>query len=105
MRPCWTYILTNRHRTVLYVGMTNNLVRRCLEHRHPDRKCFTARYQVRHLVHYEWFPRPMRAIEREKQLKAGPRAAKVRLIERGNPAWLDLFDEERRVVLELPVSG
>jgi putative endonuclease len=47
----------------------------------------------------------MRAIEREKQLKAGPRAAKVRLIERGNPAWLDLFDEERRVVLELPVSG
>lgn len=102
MRTCWTYILANRHRNVLYVGITNNLVRRCREHRQASRATFTGRYQVRHLVYYEQFGRPGLAIAREKQLKAGPRTQKVRLVEAANPEWLDLFDPTTEVVMPLP---
>jgi len=104
MRTCWTYILTNRHRTVLYVGVTNDLVRRCLEHRRATRQSFTGRYGVHHLVYYEAYPRPMLAIQREKQLKAGSRARKVRLITATNPEWRDLFDAIGGVVRLLPVT-
>ena len=102
MRTCWTYILTNRHRTVLYVGVTNDLARRCLEHRNATHRSFTGRYGVHQLVYYEEFPRPMLAIRRERQLKAGSRGRKVRLIEEANPEWRDLFDPRTAVVSPLP---
>jgi len=102
MRTCWTYILTNRHRTVLYVGVTNDLVRRCFEHRDATRRSFTGRYGACHLVYYEAYPRPMLAIQREKQLKAGSRARKLRLIEEANPEWSDLFDASMGGVRPLP---
>ena len=97
MRRCWTYILANARRTVLYVGVTNNLPRRCMEHRAATRTTFTGRYHVVELVYFEEHPRPRDAIAREKQLKAGSRAAKERLISTFNPAWEDLFDPDEGV--------
>lgn len=90
-RQFYTYIMTNNHRTVLYAGMTNNLARRVWEHRNPIPKRFTSRYNVTTLVYYEEFNTPMDAIRREKQIKAGPRWRKVKLIESVNPEWKDLL--------------
>ncbi|HEV8125405.1 MAG TPA: GIY-YIG nuclease family protein [Gemmatimonadales bacterium] len=91
MREYYTYILTNKRDTVLYTGVTNDLTRRVHEHRHPVRRCFTARYQVTKLVYFEVFSTARDAIQREKQIKAGPRWRKVELIERLNPEWNDLL--------------
>ncbi|MEP7325741.1 MAG: GIY-YIG nuclease family protein [Gemmatimonadota bacterium] len=91
MRHYYTYILTNVHHTVLYVGMSNNPKRRADEHFKPGHYCFTARFRVNKLVYYEVFETPMEAIRREKQLKAGPRAQKLRLVEGMNPRWNDLY--------------
>jgi putative endonuclease len=81
--------MANTHRTVLYTGMTNNLIRRVKEHKERMTECFTKRYSVERLVYYEVFVMPMDAIRREKQIKAGPRR-KVKLIETMNPEWKDL---------------
>lgn len=91
-RRFYAYIMTNRRHIVLYTGMTNNLRRRVDEHRNPICRCFTSRYNVTKLVHYEVFSSPIEAIRREKQIKAGPRWRKVRLIEEGNPGWKDLAE-------------
>lgn len=91
-REYFMYILTNKGNNVLYTGMTNNLKRRVYEHKeHINPKCFTARYNVTKLVYYEVFNRPIDAIDREKQLKAGSRRKKIQLIESINPMWEDLF--------------
>ncbi|MES2123947.1 MAG: GIY-YIG nuclease family protein [Gemmatimonadota bacterium] len=92
MRRLATYIMANARRTVLYVGVTNDLVRRCGEHRSAGRSTFCGRYNVHRLVYYELIEGPLSAIRREKQLKAGSRAAKLDLIEWANPEWLDLCD-------------
>ena len=86
------YIMTNLSRTVLYVGVTNNLARRVLEHK-SGKTGFTARYKVFRLVYYENSGTPMDAINREKQIKGGSRAKKIRLIESMNPEWNDLYNE------------
>ena len=88
----YVYILTNSANAVLYIGVTNDIVNRCLQHRqkqHPD--SFTARYNVNKLVYYETFGDINLAIAREKQLKAGSRKKKVGLIESN---WLDLFEAD-----------
>ena len=85
------YILTNQHHTVLYVGVTNNLKRRMREHRAGKGSVFTSRYRIRKLVYYELTDDIRVAIEREKQLKAGPRWKKEALIDNFNPYWKDLF--------------
>jgi putative endonuclease len=85
--------MTNIRHTVLYVGITNNLKRRTYEHRNHLVKGFTKRYNVESLVYYEVCEDIMSAIEREKQLKGGSRADKVRLIESFNPDWKDLYTE------------
>jgi putative endonuclease len=90
----YVYIMTNEHNTVLYTGVTENLVARIGEHRdkvYP--KSFTARYNVYKLVHFEFFQSIEAAIEREKQIKAGPRKAKEKLILMMNAEWRDLFSE------------
>jgi putative endonuclease len=87
------YILTNRHHTVLYTGVTNNLQRRLFEHRHGPKPAFTHRYHAHKLVYYELFGVPGLAIAREKQIKAGPRSRKVELIESVNPEWRDLSED------------
>jgi putative endonuclease len=89
----YVYIMTNSRNTVLYTGVTNDLVRRAWEHRDEQRRGFTARYHCTKLVLYEIFRNAYSAITREKQIKAGSRRRKVELIERENPEWRDLYDE------------
>ena len=84
----YVYILANKSRH-LYVGVTNDIVRRMYEHVTGSSN-FTARYRVKRLVYYEELSTPIAAIRREKRLKAMLRAKKIALIEEGNPAWDDL---------------
>ena len=88
------YIMTNKNHTTLYVGVTSSLFDRMVMHkekRYP--KSFTARYNLDKLVYYEVFHSIEEAISREKQIKAGSRAAKEKLINSINPEWKDLFDD------------
>jgi len=87
------YILTNRHNTTLYTGVTNNLFRRLLEHRSGEGSKFANRYNLTKLVYYEVTNDINAAITREKQIKAGPRQKKIDLINSINPDWKDLFSE------------
>ena len=88
-RSYFTYIMTNRSGT-LYVGMTNDLVRRVWEHKHALVPGFTSRYRIDRLVYYETYSHPRNAIAREKEIKGWLRAKKVALIEAQNRKWLDL---------------
>ena len=88
MRQCYVYILANRSRR-LYIGVTNNLVRRIWRHRNGDSD-FTGRYRITRLVYYEITADVMSAISREKQLKGWLRRKKVALITTSNPTWDDL---------------
>lgn len=93
-RTYQTYIATNKNNTVLYTGVTNNLVRRMEEHkRKAYPKSFTARYNIEKLVWYENYTDIGEAIAREKQLKAGSRKKKIQLIVELNPEWKDLYDD------------
>ena len=89
----YIYIITNVYHTVLYIGVTNNLVRRIYEHKHKMVKGFSKMYNLDKLVYYEQYTNIIQAIEREKQLKKWNRAWKDELIEKKNPSWLDLYDE------------
>ncbi len=89
-RQFFVYILTNRHHTVLYTGVTSNLPRRIAEHRTRMLPGFTSRYNLDKLVFYERASDAAAAITREKQIKAGPRRNKTALIAAANPAWRDL---------------
>lgn len=91
-RVYFVYILTNHSRT-LYVGVTNNLVRRVFEHRQKVVEGFTKKYNVTQLVYFEQTPDVRAAIAREKQIKGWLRAKKIALIEGVNPAWKDLYDD------------
>jgi putative endonuclease len=93
-RGGYVYIMTNKHRTVLYVCVISDLVKRIQEHKnrvHP--RSFTARYNIDRLVYYQGFHRIEEAIAREKQIKAGSRKSKEGLILGLNPKWKDLFSE------------
>lgn len=92
-RNFYVYILTNKHNTVLYTGVTNDLKRRVYEHKMKLNKGFTKRYNINKLVYFEHFTRIKHAIEREKQIKAGPRKKKIQLIESMNEEWRDLYEE------------
>lgn len=87
--------MSNKTNTVIYTGVTNNLLRRVYEHKHKLKNTFTAKYKVTKLVYYESFEGPMDAINREKQIKAGSRDRKEKLIDSINPARDDLFEEFR----------
>ena len=88
----YVYILTNAHNTVLYTGVTKDLIRRVYEHRnHLDKGSFTAQYNVDKLVYYEVTSDVEVAIEREKQVKGWNRKRKNKLIESKNPNWVDLY--------------
>ena len=89
----FVYIMTNKNNTVLYTGVTNNLVRRILEHRSGTGSQFTSKYNVTKLVFFETTSDVHAAIVREKQIKAGSRQKKIALIEEINPGWQDLLDE------------
>ena len=90
--PYYVYILASRKNGTLYIGVTNDIARRVREHRQGRGSRFVQKYNVTRLVHVETHEAIERAIQREKTMKEWPRAWKVRLIERGNPAWEDLYD-------------
>ena len=83
----------NKNNSVIYTGVTNNLVRRVYEHKNKLHKGFTSKYNVNKLVYYEVYNSPMQAIIREKQIKAGSRHKKINLIIRDNPDFKDLYEE------------
>jgi putative endonuclease len=92
-RKFYVYILASRIGGTLYIGVTNDLIRRVAEHRLKVVKGFTEKYDVVRLVYFEQFDDPENAIKREKRLKKWNRAWKVRLIEEQNPNWNDLYAE------------
>ncbi len=89
MPSYYVYILASASNT-LYVGVTNNLIRRLYQHRHELMPGFSSRYNIDRLVHYEETTDVRSAIAREKQIKAWRRSKKTSLIESSNPAWNDL---------------
>jgi putative endonuclease len=93
MKTYCVYILASAS-GVLYIGVTNSLMRRVWEHKQKLIPGFTAGYNVTKLVYYEVFNDVRAAIQREKQIKRWSRAKKVSLIEKKNPKWLDLFVEQ-----------
>ena len=91
----YVYILTNRTKTVLYIGFTNDLKERLYYHQNPDllSKAFTFKYKCFYLVYWEHFADADTAINREKQLKGWIRAKKDALISEFNPEWKFLNKE------------
>ena len=89
----YVYIMTNIRNTVLYTGVTNDLIRRVYEHKAKLADGFTKKYNIVKLVYYEVFEDIENAILREKQIKAGSRQKKIQLIDSTNIEWRDLYDE------------
>ena len=90
----YVYILTNKNLTVLYTGVTNDLVRRVYEHKnHLDQNSFTAKYKTTRLVYFEETTDVRAALEREKQIKSWSRERKTDLIVGMNPEWRDLYNK------------
>lgn len=89
----FVYILSNKHNTTIYVGITNNLARRTIEHKEGADSKFTKRYNINKLVYYEEYAHPDDAITREKQMKNYSRKRKNELINKSNPNWNDLFND------------
>ena len=88
----YIYIMTNKNNTTLYIGVTNNLVRRVWEHQHHMMEGFTSRYHLTKLVYYEAWQGEREAIQREKELKNWHREWKDNLINEFNPEWKDLYE-------------
>jgi putative endonuclease len=85
--------VTNKYNTVLYTGVTSDLIRRTYEHKNHLTKGFTEKYNVTKLVYFEQCEDVLGAITRKKQIKAGPRKKKIDLINKINPNWNDLYDQ------------
>ncbi|MFH1836535.1 MAG: GIY-YIG nuclease family protein [Candidatus Omnitrophota bacterium] len=87
----YVYLLTNKNNTVIYTGVTSDLIKRVYEHKNKLAKGFTEKYNTDRLVYYEVFDNIENAIEREKQIKAGSRKKKDDLIKNMNPELKDLY--------------
>ncbi|MFA5119409.1 MAG: GIY-YIG nuclease family protein [Candidatus Omnitrophota bacterium] len=92
-RIYYIYILAHKKNGVLYVGVSNDLIRRVYEHKNDFVEGFTKKYKVHRLVYYESVNDIISATTREKMLKKWNRQWKVELIEKANPEWNDLYDE------------
>lgn len=93
MKTYFVYLMTNRNRTTLYTGVTNDLRRRVGQHKSGQGSEFTRRYRTTLLVHFEVFQDVKLAIAREKQIKGINRAKKDALVNAKNPEWRDLAAE------------
>ena len=93
MKAYWVYILSSQQNGTLYVGITNDLVRRIYEHKQKLVKGFTKTYGITKLVYTEQFNDITEAIHREKCIKKWNRAWKMRLIEEHNHNWKDLYED------------
>jgi putative endonuclease len=89
----YVYILASERNGTLYIGVTNDLMRRVYEHKHGMIEGFTKKYHVYRLVYCEHSTDIMGAIRREKQLKKWKRQWKLRLIEENNPEWEDIYEK------------
>ena len=90
MKQPAVYLVANKRNDTLHIGMASNLVRRIWEHREGMVDGFTKRYGCKNLVWFEAQSTMLEAIAREKQIKGGSRATKIRLIKALNPEWQDL---------------
>jgi len=93
LKSYYVYILASSRNGTLYVGVTNDLVRRVHEHKSAQVDGFTKKYRVHRLVWFEETPDVRAAIQREKTIKKWPRAYKINAIEELNPQWRDLYDD------------
>jgi putative endonuclease len=93
MRQACVYILANKPNGTLYVGVTNDVVRRVWEHKSDAVDGFTKQYSIHRLVYAEFHETMPLAIVREKQVKKWRRKWKIEMIERDNPEWRDLYEE------------
>ncbi|GGZ75800.1 GIY-YIG nuclease family protein [Algibacter mikhailovii] len=92
MNKSYLYFMTNKNNTVIYIGVTSDLVKRVYQHKTKTYKGFTAKYNCDKLIYFEEFSDINRAIAREKQLKSGNRKRKEDLINSNNPDWSDLSE-------------
>jgi len=92
MKKNYIYFMANKNNTVIYIGVTSNLLERVQQHKIKIHKGFTASYNCNKLVYFEEFENMNQAIAREKQLKAGNRKRKEELIQQKNPTWEDLTE-------------
>lgn len=90
-KQAFAYIMTNKNNTVLYAGVTSNLIKRVYEHKNKLVEGFSKKYNLTKLVYYEVFEDMINAITREKQIKAGSRKKKIALVESINKEWRDLY--------------
>ena len=91
MKAYFVYILASKRNGTLYIGVTSDLLKRVGEHRNKEAKGFTEKYGVDKLVYFEQTENVMSALEKEKQLKKWNRSWKLKLIEKNNPKWEDLY--------------
>ena len=105
-RPLYSvYIMASRSLT-LCIGVTRDLYRRTMEHKHHELEGFTSQYRVERLVYYERFVDIRAAIAREKQLKGWRREKKISLIRSQNPTWIDLSEERGKPIqMQVPRLG
>lgn len=96
MHQYYVYILASKRNGTLYIGVTNDLVKRVWQHKNKLADGFTKKYKVDKLVYYEITPDIESAITREKQMKKWNRAWKIRLIQEKNPDWKDLYKDLTR---------
>jgi len=90
MKEGFVYIMSNKSRTTIYIGVTNDLERRVLEHRNSEGSIFTSKYKLTDLIYFEQIPGMENAIEREKQLKNWHKEWKWNMIKESNPDLKDL---------------
>jgi putative endonuclease len=101
----YVYIMTNKNRTTLYIGVTNDLCRRVYEHKnHLAKDSFTCKYNLEYCIYYEEFSCFDLAIQREKELKKWNRQKKVDLINKKNPEWKVLITEHGFIRNNVPFS-
>lgn len=93
MKQYYVYILTNKNNTVLYIGVTSNLIRRVHEHKNKLVDGFTKKYNCNKLVWYGSTPEIESAIGQEKRMKKWKREYKINLINKFNPDWKDLYKD------------
>ncbi len=93
MKTGYVYIITNKNNTVLYTGVTSDLIKRIDQHKNKVVTGFSAKYNCNKLVYYEIGNGMEGCILREKQIKAGSRQKKIQLIEGMNPLWKDLYND------------
>jgi len=93
MKAPAVYILASKYNGTLYIGVTSDLVKRIWQHKHNFVEGFTHKHRVHLLVYFEQYDSIADAIKREKQLKRWQRSWKIKLIDKSNPQWRDLYSE------------